>query len=159
MFTHLASHHGIGRFYKCLFCDYEMYRKEALFNHIYSVHKADPVITSMEAIREIIFADSFPFVMRDGSGGGIGDVAAAPSSTETQGGRMKRARFNNSSSSSSSSFAIAASEVGIVDVSPQDSSSPSVLLHTGDAHQSPFALSLHTNVVQADAPQGFPPQF
>jgi len=99
MSSHLAAHHGIGKFYKCLFCDHEVYVKNNLFDHIYNKHKANPVITSMEAIREIVYADSFPFVMRDGSGGSFGDVAAAPSSTETQGRRKKRARTNNSSSS------------------------------------------------------------
>jgi len=72
MSSHLAARHGIGKFYKCLFCDHEMYRKHNLFNHIYSVHKADPVITSMEATREIVYADSYPFVMRNGSGSGGG---------------------------------------------------------------------------------------
>ena len=47
------------------------------------MHNDKPAITSYEAGREIVYADSFPFVMRDGSGGGIGDVASALSSTET----------------------------------------------------------------------------
>jgi hypothetical protein len=102
MSSHLAAHHGIGRFYKCLFCDHEVYKKTDLIRHIYSNHKDKPNITSSEATHEIVFADSFPFVMRDGSGGGIGDVAdvaAAPLSTVTLGERMKRARADNSSSS------------------------------------------------------------
>ena len=57
-------------------------------------HKDKPTITSMEAVHEVVFADSYPSVTRNGSGGGIGDVADAPSSTVT---RKKRARTNNSS--------------------------------------------------------------
>ena len=72
MSQHLAAHHGIGKFYKCLFCDYEMYDKKALVSHIYNNHKDKPSITSMEATREIVYADSFPFVMRNGSGSGGG---------------------------------------------------------------------------------------
>ena len=72
MSTHLASNHGIGKFFKCLFCDYEVYIKHDLVKHIYSNHKDKPTITSYEAAREIVYADSFPFVMRNGSGGGGG---------------------------------------------------------------------------------------
>jgi hypothetical protein len=70
MSSHLASHHGIGKFYKCLFCDHEVYNKQSLVNHIYGMHKDKPTITSYEATREIVYADSFPFVMRNGSGSG-----------------------------------------------------------------------------------------
>jgi len=75
MSSHLAAHHGIGKFYKCLFCDHEMYRKQNLVDHIYSNHKDKPTITSMEATREIVYADSYPFVMRNESGsrGGEGN--------------------------------------------------------------------------------------
>jgi len=69
MYSHLASHHGIGKFYKCLFCDYEMYAKKDLVYHIYRKHKDKPTITSYEATREIVYADSFPSVTRNGSGG------------------------------------------------------------------------------------------
>jgi hypothetical protein len=68
MSVHLTAHHGIGRFYKCLFCDYEMYNKQKLVSHIYSNHKDKPTITSMDAARAIVYADSFPFVTRNGSG-------------------------------------------------------------------------------------------
>jgi hypothetical protein len=66
MTYHLGSHHGIGKFYKCLFCDYEKHCKHGLVYHIYNHHKDKPTITSKEAIREIVFAESFPFVMRNG---------------------------------------------------------------------------------------------
>ncbi len=66
IFTHLAAHHGIGKFYKCLFCDYEMTSKQNLVKHIYNNHKDKPTITSYEATREIVFADSFPSVTRNG---------------------------------------------------------------------------------------------
>ena len=81
MSTHLAVHHRIGKFYKCLFCDYEIYQKTDLVKHIYSMHKDKPTITSYEAAREIVFADSFPFVTRDGRGGGIGGPRSFHSST------------------------------------------------------------------------------
>jgi hypothetical protein len=59
------------------------------------MHKDKPNITSKEATREIMNAGSFPSVMRNGNAGGIGDVASPPSSTETQGRRMKRNRGKN----------------------------------------------------------------
>jgi hypothetical protein len=70
MSSHLASHHGIGKFYKCLFCVYEMYDKKHLVRHIYNNHKDKPTITSYEAAREIVYADSFPSVTRNGSDSG-----------------------------------------------------------------------------------------
>ena len=74
MSSHLASHHGIGKFYKCLFCDYGMYNKHALVDHIYNKHKDKPTITSIEAARAIVYADSCPFVMRNGSGSSGGKL-------------------------------------------------------------------------------------
>ena len=58
--------------YRRSFCDYEVYIKQALVNHIYNHHKDKPTITSMDATREIVYSDSFPFVMRNGSGSGSG---------------------------------------------------------------------------------------
>jgi hypothetical protein len=69
MSQHLGAHHGIGKFYKCLFCDFEMYDKQALVNHIFNNHKDKPTITSKEVTHDIVYADSFPFVMRNGNGG------------------------------------------------------------------------------------------
>ena len=69
---HLSSHHGIGKFFRCLFCDYENYDKNTLVKHIHNMHKDKPTITSFEATREIVFGNSYPFVMRNGSGRGGG---------------------------------------------------------------------------------------
>ena len=52
------------------FCDHEVYNKNDLVSHIYNNHKDKPTITSYEATRAIVYADSFPFVMRNGSGSG-----------------------------------------------------------------------------------------
>jgi len=56
MSTHLAAHHSIGKFYKCLFYDYEMYDKRRLVKDIIRDHKDKP--------KYIVIADSFPFVIR-----------------------------------------------------------------------------------------------
>jgi hypothetical protein len=66
MSRHLSAHHGIGKFYKCLFCDYEMYNKHTLVDHIYNYHKDKPTITSIEAAHDIVYSESFPFIMRNG---------------------------------------------------------------------------------------------
>jgi len=66
MSRHLAAHHGIGKFYKCLFCDYEIYDKRYLIDHTYSKHKDKPTITSKQAAHDIVYSESFPFIMRKG---------------------------------------------------------------------------------------------
>ena len=102
---HLTVKHGIGKFYKCLYCDLEIYNKQILVSHIFENHKH--LITSVKAVNAIVYSDSFPFMMRDGSGesvgggdgdggggdgdgggGGLADASADQSST--QGGQMKK---------------------------------------------------------------------
>jgi hypothetical protein len=51
-----------------------MYNKQKLVSHIYNKHKDKPTITSYEAAREIVFADSYPSVTRNGSSGRGGEL-------------------------------------------------------------------------------------
>jgi len=100
MTNHLASHHGIGKFYKCLYCPYEKYSKKNLVTHLYNNHRDKPNVTSINAAYDIVYSDSFPFVMRngedgggDGEGEGDGEVdSTAKRSSKSKKGQKKRKR-------------------------------------------------------------------
>jgi hypothetical protein len=65
MTLHLASAHRIGKFFQCPFCDLpETFRKAHLVSHIWRMHKDEPLITSEQAVKDIVMIDTFPFIVR-----------------------------------------------------------------------------------------------
>jgi hypothetical protein len=66
MNKHLSARHNIGKFYKCLYCEYEIYQKGDLVRHIYNNHNDKPEITSKQAAHELVYVDSYPFELKNG---------------------------------------------------------------------------------------------
>jgi hypothetical protein len=66
MNNHLSAHHNIGKFYQCLYCEYEHYHKGTLVSHIYNNHKDETNITSKQDAHDLVYVDSYPFELRNG---------------------------------------------------------------------------------------------
>ena len=94
---HQSLDHGIGKFFKCPFCSFEIYSKQNLVNHIYDYHKDSTKITSWYAAHNFVYANSFPFVMRNG-GSGVSEglkISDAFKSLQTPDGQAKRVKDSN----------------------------------------------------------------